>query len=171
MVKTITALLLCMSVGMICCAQQKESDFKIAANGTITSYTGQNTKVFIPDKIHGVSVTAIGNRVFWYKKLKSVVIPDGVISIDYWAFNGNRLKDVIIPNSVTSIGNYAFANNRLKSITIGDNVILGIMGFVDRTEQEPIYMSSFEDGFDDFYSNNGKKAGTYILNKGQWSIR
>lgn len=53
-----------------------------------------------------------------------VVIPDGVTSIEYWAFQKcSSLESVTIPNGVTSIGEEAFWEcSSLASITIPDSV-------------------------------------------------
>ncbi len=52
------------------------------------------------------------------------VIPNGVISIDNYAFSGcSGLTSITIPDSVTSIGNYAFSGcSGLTSVTIGNSV-------------------------------------------------
>lgn len=45
------------------------------------------------------------------KLLTDIVIPEGVVSIGWNAFNGgNGLKSIAIPNTVKSIGGFAFAN-------------------------------------------------------------
>jgi hypothetical protein len=51
-------------------------------------------------------------------------IPDGVISIEGYAFSScNRLTDVTIPSSVVSIGTYAFSScSGLTDVTIPDGV-------------------------------------------------
>jgi hypothetical protein len=54
----------------------------------------------------------------------------------------------------------AFDRNELISVTIGANVVLSRR-----------YHSSFDGSFDDFYNDNGKKAGTYTYSNGQWAYR
>jgi hypothetical protein len=46
----------------------------------------------------------------------------------------------------------------LTRITIGENVDLG-----------DYYRPAFERNFDEFYRNNGSKAGTYIYNGHGWT--
>ena len=60
----------------------------------------------------------------YYPDLKSVSIPNSVISIGKYAFFGcNGLKSITIPNSVISIGSYAFCSCvEFTSVTIPDSV-------------------------------------------------
>ncbi|MCT4593629.1 MAG: leucine-rich repeat domain-containing protein [Anaeromicrobium sp.] len=66
--------------------------------GTITGYDVSigGTDVVIPKQLDEVDVVAIGDEVFRYKQLTSVVIPDSVTSIGDDAFNGNKLTSVTI---------------------------------------------------------------------------
>lgn len=75
--------------------------------------------VVIPD-----SVVSIGSCAFDYcTSLESVTIPYGVTSIGGEAFeNCSSLKDITIPSSVTTIGSWAFDDSGLESITIPDGV-------------------------------------------------
>jgi len=91
----------------------------------------------------------------------SVVIPSQILGqtiteIGYYAFFRKELTGVIIPDSVTTIGNSAFEENPLTSITIGPNVELG--------------RDVFDNNFNTVYNNNGKQAGTYTLNNGEWNL-
>ena len=53
----------------------------------------------------------------------NTVVPDGVTSIGYGAFQGCHLTSMYLPNSVTSIGQYAFAYcKQLHFITLPDNL-------------------------------------------------
>ena len=76
--------------------------------------------ITIPDSVISIGFSAFlecGN-------LKSITIPDSVISIDISAFRGcSSLTSITIPDSVTSIGHYAFYDcSSLTSITIPDSV-------------------------------------------------
>lgn len=92
---------------------------------TIVGYSSsESDRVEIPSSIEGLPVTAIGAQAFEYRRLRSVVIPEGVTSIGYAAFAGcDSLFGVTIPASVTSIGHSAFAGcSLLFSVTIPEGV-------------------------------------------------
>lgn len=65
--------------------------------------------VIIPPVLGGYSVTGIGPSAFSDTDITSVVIPQGVTEISFYAFkNCDKLTNVIIPNSVKGIALYAF---------------------------------------------------------------
>lgn len=80
----------------------------------------------VQEYILGQDVKSIGEMAFCYcgDALTSVVIPNGVTSIDHDAFAGcANLSYLTIPESVTTIGEGAFWNCKaLTSITIPKNV-------------------------------------------------
>ena len=76
---------------------------------TITKYTGGDTEVAIPDKIEGLPVLCIGESAFASCRVKSVIIPEGVKKIDWFAFQAcTQLTEITIPASVTKIEYGAF---------------------------------------------------------------
>lgn len=76
---------------------------------TITSYSGKNKVVSIPEAIEGLPVVAIGEGAFKNTSITSVGMPEGIRSIDWFAFSGcTSLKEVTVPSSVTSVGYGAF---------------------------------------------------------------
>jgi len=85
---------------------------------TVTGYVGTETDIVIPNSIDGYRVTAIGDGAFEDMQIKSVIIPDGVISIGWFAFNGcMRLTSVTVPSSVKEIGYSAFGSPN-SSLTV-----------------------------------------------------
>jgi hypothetical protein len=132
----------------------------------------QLTSVVIPN-----GVTAIGNDAFSYNLLTSVVIPNSVTSIGRGAFRKNRFKILTIPDSVRSIGHGAFYDCWAKQISIfhipidnfylsiGEGVEVGIEAF-DREKPFDYVVSPLSNlfattSFKEYYTKNGKKAGTY----------
>ena len=70
------------------------------------------------------TLTVIGEHAFNHAPIKSVVIPNTVISIERAAFaNLENLESIDIPASVKEIGDNAFTRNSiLESVTVGDGV-------------------------------------------------
>ena len=112
--------------------------FGFTNNGTqyiVTGYNGNETDVVIPSKYNGKNVIGINNYAFnscdfiksitfdadshvqtiglhafeGCTSLKSIILPNGVTSIEDGAFYYcSSLKDVVIPDSVESIGSQLF---------------------------------------------------------------
>lgn len=77
------------------------------------------------DTINGLVISDDGKTVLrCYYKVKSVIVPDGVATIDYGSFSHCRqLLSVTLPNSLIKIDEIAFYGcDSLKSITIPKNV-------------------------------------------------
>ncbi|MDR2159316.1 MAG: leucine-rich repeat domain-containing protein [Treponema sp.] len=132
----------------------------VVSIGGSAFYSNELTRVTIPD-----SVTSIGDRAFSYNQLTGVTIPDSVTSIGRSAFANNKLTGVTIPDSVTSIEGGAFSDNPLSSVTLPANVELVHDGAGH----------AFPYDFDEYYDDNGKKAGTYVYegkrNNKKWTMR
>lgn len=103
-----------------------ESSFTFdASTGTITEFTGKETRINIPGKIGGVTVTAIGEKAFAYKwNIEYLTMPDTITTIGDNAFDGCRaLKRVHLSKALTGMSAYMFSNcDSLDSITIPANV-------------------------------------------------
>ncbi len=88
---------------------------------TVDGYTGDPTKLEIPEKIDGYTVKYIGTEAFANNfSLKEVTLPKGVTEIGKYAFSGcSDLKTVNLPQSLKKIGHGAFfACSSLKNITL-----------------------------------------------------
>ena len=71
---------------------------------TITGYSGDATRLILPDTIDGLPVVTIGREAFKNSALVEVVIPSSVKKIDWFAFYGSRdLSSITIPASVSKI--------------------------------------------------------------------
>lgn len=93
----------------------------------IDDYIGSDLEVIVPNQIGKDKVVAIGSQAFSLydddyqlrenrKDLISVVLPEGVTSIGYRAFDGcPNLTSVTLPSSMTSISYWAF--NGCKMLT------------------------------------------------------
>lgn len=78
----------------------------------------------------------------------TVIIPDGIVKIPDFAFEGcDSLENIIIPNSVTSINKWAFARcNGITSVTIGDGVTsIGVGAFDSCENLTDVYYGGTEE--------------------------
>ena len=73
-------------------------------NATLTAYSGTEANITIPNTLNGTPVTAIGASVF---------------------MGNNTIRSVVIPDNIISIGNDAFRNSSIVSVTIQGNPTLG----------------------------------------------
>ena len=93
---------------------------------SIDKYKGNSKKVTVPDNIEGIPVTEIGIGAFSEnKRLKKVILPEGLVSIEMGAFRYCiNLVSINLPQSLTSIDTYAFEYcEKLKNITIPKNIV------------------------------------------------
>ncbi len=99
-----------------------ESLFEFDKNtGIVTGYTGKEARIHIPDRINGVTVTAIGEEAFaWKRNLEYVTMPDTITTIGDSAFSGcSNLKRIHLSRALTRMSSYMFSNcDSLDSITI-----------------------------------------------------
>lgn len=136
-----------------------------SATGKITGYdvTG-GLEIEIPSTIGDVEVKIIGEGL-QAKNLTSVIIPNTVVELDYYAFlnnkikqvklseglkiirntvfQSNRLVSVVIPNSVISIGDNAFRGNSICSLVLSENITqLGYWTFANNNLKTVIIPNS-----------------------------
>lgn len=125
--------------------QMTEYKYTIDKNtGTaiINKYLGDDTVVWVPEKISGYTVTGIGSKCFEKQSLKGVVIPETVTSIGNNAFQGcKNLTSVTFkgaPSTIT-VGNNAFQNCvKLKSINLPAAKTIGSLAFDNCTSLEKL---------------------------------
>ena len=101
-------------------------EYRSSSDGeaTITKWNEDKESLTIPKELDGYKVTAIGEEAFKEKKnLRSVVIPEGVVSIEDRAFSGcEALKKVTLPESLREIGKSAFSHCALEAVSLPDGV-------------------------------------------------
>lgn len=129
--------------------EQSGYQYSINESGvTLEKYIGTDSEVTIPSTINGKKVTHIGQNAFGYaenaEKIKKVIIPDTVVSIDDYAFNWcKNLESVLIPDGVQNIGKRSFCNTALKYIVIPNSVkTIGSEAFSDCKDLKEICIPS-----------------------------
>ena len=76
---------------------------------TITGFEGTAKFLNLPDTLDGYPVVAIGERAFEGKELTAVVLPEGLETIEWFAFyNCASLSEVSLPASLSLIGHAVF---------------------------------------------------------------
>lgn len=105
--------------------QSTDSDFHIDKEGCLTSYTGSEEHVVIPEGVKRIGGN-LDNSIFedTETEIKSVVIPDSVIEIGERAFyTCLQLEEVTMGNGVKKIGQEAFAGCfKMKTIHLSDSL-------------------------------------------------
>lgn len=105
--------------------QSTDSDFHIDKEGCLTSYTGSEEHVVIPEGVKRIGGNP-DNSIFedTETEIKSVVIPDSVIEIGERAFyTCLQLEEVMMGNGVKKIGQEAFAGCfKMKTIHLSDSL-------------------------------------------------
>ena len=114
-------------------SEYKYSTDKATGTVTLNKYLGDDTVVWIPEKIGGYTVTGIGSKCFEKQSLKGVVIPEEITSIGNNAFQGcKNLASVTFkgaPSTIT-VGNNAFQNCvKLKTINLPAAKRIGSLAF------------------------------------------
>lgn len=109
-----------------------ESKFVFDENtNTITKFTGDETEVIIPAKINDVDVKAIGKMAFKGKKIKSVVLNEGLEVIGNGAFAGiTTLEKINFPSTLNKIDDMAFVKTSLKELQLNEGLqVIGKRAF------------------------------------------
>ncbi|MCR4645096.1 MAG: leucine-rich repeat domain-containing protein [Oscillospiraceae bacterium] len=93
-------------------------DFVIE-KGVLIRYQGNSSTVVVPD-----GVRAIGFYAFMNCRMNSVVLPDGLRVIERAAFhNCHDLTDILIPDGVAEIGGEAFSGTGLTSVRLPQGLL------------------------------------------------
>ena len=85
-----------------------ESNFEIDTSGIITAYNGVNGYLTIPDTINGITVTGIGDSVFYADPKFDIKLPDTLTYIGDKAFYYNPALVTVEAKNIKHVGDHAF---------------------------------------------------------------
>lgn len=101
----------------------------VITDGVLTSYTGTDKEITIPD-----TVTEIGENAFKNSECTSVTIPSSVKKIGKSAFFNASVAKIDIPSSVESLDSMAFYAAKLKEVTFHEGLkTIGYGAFAEVT--------------------------------------
>lgn len=135
-------------------------DYEYTDNGdgtaTITSYSGSDTNLVIPDTLNSLSVTHIGANAFENKSFNSVVIPSSVKNIGQWAFSSSDIQSVSFNSGLTTIGDWAFYGNNLTTLELPSSLTslgAGVFQFNTALTNVKVFSNAVTFGSQVFYEN------------------
>ena len=83
----------------------------------ITGYSGEATLLTIPSELDGHPVVGIADRAFEGSEIAAIVLPEGLVSVGWFAFyNCLDLVNITLPASVSTIGYAAFDGSPSVSV-------------------------------------------------------
>jgi PKD repeat protein len=88
----------------------------------ITSYTGVDNIITIPETLGGFPVEVIDGYALSNRSILSVNISNSIKYINDYAFFGNLISEITIPQGVVYIGDYAFSNNQISKVRLEANL-------------------------------------------------
>ena len=109
--------------------QDSEDMYTITADGVITAYSGKVSDLYIPQTIHGITVTGIERGAFDKAAITSLVLPETVTEIPDYAFAEHKSLEFIRGDGVTSIGTQVFYESVLKYAEFPNVTEIGLVSF------------------------------------------
>ncbi len=130
--------------------------------GTITNAEQSITSAIIPAEIEGIPVTTIGGYAFMDSNMTKLVISEGILAINYFAFgNCYQLTSVTLPSSISYI-NYNSISDFSGALTVytnEENYV--VIEFAERNDIEYIVQNTPEDeaeGIAGWYDIEGSRV-------------
>lgn len=117
-----------------------EEDFsyrKESGAAEITAYTGQGEECVVPRTIEGLPVKKIKQGAFAGAKVRSVYLPETLISVEKGAFSNAELEEITLFDGLSEISDESFSGcNRLTTLHIN-------------AATKPVYSGTYYDTFPD----------------------
>lgn len=148
---------------------------RFTSNGDGTcSLTGIGTcsdkDVIVPSKSpEGDRVISITGDAFFLAEVDSVIIPEGVLSIDHLSFNYSNIKYIKFPDSIVYINYYSLYSCGIESVSIGKSTapmiaVFSICGSLKNIIVDPDN-TDYKSIDGNLYSKDGKTLIQYTVGK------
>ena len=123
----------------------------------------------IPDRIEGCPVTEIAAEAFKNQKsIEKVVLPDSIRIIHDYAFSTcSNLKDINFPNGLQSIEEFAFSYTGLTEIIFPESLtFLGFDAFTNSNSLETIFIPGSIKEIDAYVFSNCSSLKSAVIGEG-----
>lgn len=110
-----------------------EALFTVDENGVLTSYSGTESSVTVPEKVGGITVVSVGEGAFEGTKasFKEIIFPETVKSIGANAFRQNKSIEYVKAEGLEALGESAFEMSGLKTFFAPSLETAGSSAFSD----------------------------------------
>ena len=104
----------------------QELQYKLIDDGTlcVSSYTGDEALVEVPETVDGIPVTVISDAVFQgHPEVTEVRLPDTVTDLGEFVFDGcENLRSLKLPARLERLWGYTFVRSGLEELELPDGV-------------------------------------------------
>ena len=104
----------------------QELQYKLIDDGTlcVSSYTGDEALVEVPETVDGIPVTVISDAVFQgHPEITEVRLPDTVTDLGEFVFDGcENLRSLKLPARLERLWGYTFVRSGLEELELPDGV-------------------------------------------------
>lgn len=124
------------------------------------SFKNKIKKLEVPQYIEDKLVVAIGENVFTAQGIQEIILHNGLFEIEARAFSHNKIKTLTLPDTVISVHEEAFSANPNIKLTVPNNCCLPILldrlyevnskesnfnlcGFLDTRASKHIFLQEF----------------------------
>lgn len=98
---------------------------KLSSGGiALIEYSGNETTLDLRTLNLGGNIVNLGGKLFFFKDIEKVILPETLVTIQAQAFYKSAIKDISIPASVEFIGREAFYGTPISSLNFANNAKL-----------------------------------------------
>ena len=96
--------------------------FAIDGDDTLVAYTGDSDNVRVPSEATDIAANTFSTDYDRAKKLKKVIVPSTVKTIESYAFAFSNVEEVYCSEGLTQIHDNVFANSKVKDVHLPDSI-------------------------------------------------